>query len=120
MKRELGRTIRPPTIPPRADAQGSKVAHPEVITCTFHATQSDLPFIYTLVHGWVRAPQIHGPGCPGGAGGPKGHGKGGVDMGPGGDVQEGQAGWPSGGKEGMHACCHADHRSVVRIQAVYR
>ena len=33
MKRELGRTARPPTIPPRAAAQGSKVAHPEVITC---------------------------------------------------------------------------------------
>lgn len=31
-KRLEGRTIRPPTTPPSADAQGSKVAQPEVIT----------------------------------------------------------------------------------------
>lgn len=53
-KRELGSTMRPPTIPPRADAQGSKVAHPDVITCNIMLrshTKSKLVSVIICRHG---------------------------------------------------------------------
>lgn len=62
-KRELGRTMRPPTIPPKAAAQGSNVAHPEVITCRHDASmmpQKDMYYtiyyVYHIIHSILDNP----------------------------------------------------------------